>query len=62
MVTLLWVRRGGMLPVGSVKANKYCDGLDRFKAIINYAVARGPADFLVLKYILYANSYVPLSA
>ena len=32
-VTLLWVRRGGMLPVGSVNSKEHCNGSGRFKAL-----------------------------
>ena len=33
MVTLLWVRRGGMLPVGSVNSKEDCNALGRFNLL-----------------------------
>lgn len=50
-VTILWVRRGGMLPVGSVNSKEHCNGLGRLRTLVIRAVAGDLAGYL-FKYIL----------
>jgi hypothetical protein len=59
-VTLLWVRRGGMLPVGSVKSKEQCNGLGRCRAVITLCDCKGPGGVFFF-WNIFCTQYIPLA-